>query len=444
MIRKLLMLLAIVLGGGVVSVAVAQVPPIGNTQSITSAVTSYTWTLTPGQSTCAFSVSGTWSGATLTFTVSADDVNFAKAPPDSSNTLMANGLLNVTCASYRYVKVSESGITGTALVTLSATGASGASSQSSGGGGGNVVITAPTNAAGVLVSIASPNPLPVTTPAPLPSNAQGVLVSVASPNPLPVTTAAPCTGATCTVTVTPPLTGVSGAGTAQAVNQAIVADCAYNSSAPTISSGNVGPHQCTTRGELTVGTIGNTAAQGINVSQATSSNLNATVTCSAANNCPVNLANLAGASIPATTNGSLPVEPYWQPDAVGGGCNGQSNGALVSKSTTIATPTASGETEVVAGVASKVIHVCAFDLTGVLTTGGSFTFTYATNAACSSGVVNIWVISSAGVSTAGFNVTQGDGSNGLFDVPSGDYLCVLSGAFVASGTPQLSVTYAQY
>jgi hypothetical protein len=55
-----------------------------------------------------------------------------------------------------------------------------------------------------------------------------------------------------TVAVTPPLTGVSGTGTASAVNQAMVSSCVFTSALPTITTGNVGPNQCDTNGRQLV------------------------------------------------------------------------------------------------------------------------------------------------------------------------------------------------
>lgn len=432
MIRRLLVLLGVLLAGG--AVALAQVPPIGNTQSISSATTSYTWTLTPGQSTCAFSVAGTWSGATLTFTVSVDNVNFAKAPPDSANTLLANGLLNVTCASYRYVKVSESGITGTALVTLSATGAGGASAQGS-GGGGNVVITAPTDAAGrvivvtpapaqavptnaagqVITAIASPvagGAVVVTTPAPLPSNANGVLVAQG-------------TAGNLNATVITALSGANNPGTAGGAGQGRVAMCNYTTSPGTISSGNINPLQCDTKGNLNV-------------------NINALAgSATATTGLGTNISAVGGATgIP--NNGTLPATPTWPTNAAGGGCAGYTVGAsAIARSTLVESVTANlALTQIVALTASKVIHICSV-LTSweAVTTTGNISLSYGTGSNCASGNTYIYTVV-VGTGTAGGAVSIGNGESGIYDTASANELCVSSS--FTGGTAIVTLTYAQY
>lgn len=187
-----------------------------------------------------------------------------------------------------------------------------------GGGGGNVTIVGPlgtnTKAASVSITIASDQgaipvsgtvsitgAVAVNTPAPAPTGAHGAVIveGVASGTVVPISgtvTANAGTGSfTVTGTVTanagtgnfsilPPLTGVSGTGTAQAVNQAIVAGCAFNSSLPTITTGNVGPQQCDTGGRALVvgaGTAGS-AAGGVVTVQGVASGTNLNVAVAAA------------------------------------------------------------------------------------------------------------------------------------------------------------------
>lgn len=98
------------------------------------------------------------------------------------------------------------------------------------------------------------SPLVVTTPAPAATGAHGgtVVEGVASGVAVPVSG---------TVTVTPPLTGISGTGTAAAVGQAIVSSCNFTTAFPTLSTGNVGPNQCNASGAqyMDLGFSGNVA-----------------------------------------------------------------------------------------------------------------------------------------------------------------------------------------
>lgn len=184
MILRVLALAFALLTGALVVAPIARaqsVPPTGSTQNITSAAPSYTWTLSPGQATCLFGVAGTWSG-TLTFTISVDESNFAASPSDSTNTTTSNGLVSVTCASAKQVRVAESGISGTAVVTMLGTGAPAGKANVTVGG---VSITSPIPLPVSTINPSLPAPQvtwPVTTPAPAPTDAQG-RVSVTTPAP---------------------------------------------------------------------------------------------------------------------------------------------------------------------------------------------------------------------------------------------------------------------
>lgn len=187
-----------------------------------------------------------------------------------------------------------------------------------GGGGGNVTIVGPlgTNnkAASVSITIASDQgaipvsgtvsisgAVAVNTPAPAPTGAHGAVIveGVASGTVVPISGTVTANAGSGTFTVSgtvtanagtgnfsilPPLTGVSGTGTAQAVNQSIVADCAFNSSLPTITTGNVGPNQCDTAGRQIIvgaGTAGS-AVGGVVTVQGVASGTNLNVAVGAA------------------------------------------------------------------------------------------------------------------------------------------------------------------
>lgn len=145
------------------------------------------------------------------------------------------------------------------------------------------------------------SPVIVTTPAPAPTGAHGAVIveGVASGTVVPISGTVTANAGSGTFAISgtvtanagtgnfsiiPPLTGVSGTGTAQAVNQAIVASCAFNSSLPTITTGNVGPQQCDTSGRqimVGAGTAGS-AAGGVVTVQGVASGTNLNVAVGAA------------------------------------------------------------------------------------------------------------------------------------------------------------------
>jgi hypothetical protein len=267
-----------------------------------------------------------------------------------------------------------------------------------------------------------PAPVVIASPLPLP-------VSISSPLPLPIA---------------PPLTGVSGTGTAAAANQAIVSSCNFTTALPTITTGNVGPNQCDTNGRQIVvgaGTAG-TATGGVVTVQGVASGTTVPVLCTAAN-CPVNVANVGGSAVSLTSGFSA--QPFYPANASGGGCMGVTGtnivtGTQIVKQTNTFTPTAS-LTQIVAAVASKTIHVCALSYTSQTTGAGSLQIEFGTGTNCGTGTSVLYAISEPGAAPQS-TITFGNGQDGLMDALSANALCLVDNATITRAS--LFITYAIY
>ena len=173
------------------------------------------------------------------------------------------------------------------------------------------------------------------------------------------------------------------------------------------------------------------ASLNANVSQATAANLNVTS--------QSNLANFAGSA--TTTALGLPSQQLFPANTSGGGCGGVNltSGTQITK-TNLFIIISSGEAafQVVAPVASKMIHVCALSFSGVVTASSNVNLDYGTGTNCGTGLTALF---QGTISSQTF--AQGDGQYGLFDTPAGTDLCVSTGAFTGTGTV-MNLTYAQY
>lgn len=262
-------------------------------------------------------------------------------------------------------------------------------------------------------------------------------------------------------TFLPPLTGVSGTGTAGAVSQAIVAGCAFTTALPTITTGNVGPQQCTTNGVALVAPpltgLNSTGTAGA-VNQAIVADCNFTTapaTVVTTNVVPISCNNkaqvitdaqsIAGAAI--TTATGVSGQHIYPANTSGGGCAGinLSTGTQITRvNLAPVTITASeATTQIVALAASKFIHICGVTITGVLSTGGAINLITGTGVNCVTGTTTLATYQ-FGVNTAGFVFDKGTGEQSMIDSATASEICVSSGAFVSTQAVTLNLVYAQY
>lgn len=428
---------------------------VTNNGTVTAAVPKLTTNLSPGQSNCAVAVTGTWTG-TLTFQLSNDGTTYFTSPTDTVTTATANGLFFVTCASVKFFQVSGASVTGTANIAFVGTPAS----APKGGGGASSAVNL-TQVNSTPIGSATVPGTSVTALVPI-LGVQGATGGV----PLPVSGTVTITPSgtqtvTGTVNATPPLTGISGTGTAQGVNQSVVTSCDFNTTLPTLTTGNVGPNQCDTNGRQIVvgaGTAGTStggvvsvqgiaAGTNINVAQATAANLNATVTQATAANLNVtaqgNIANFAGSA--TTTALGLPSQRLFPSNTSGGGCNGVNltTGTQITKQFTFLSFSSATTTQIVPLSAGKIIHVCNINVsaTALTVTIDSFFFQYGTGANCVTGTTNLWAFTTTSSSLNNFSI--GNGESSIIETASSNALCIATPTFSA-GTIIANITYAVY
>lgn len=159
----------------------------------------------------------------------------------------------------------------------------------------------------------------------------------------------------------------------------------------------------------------------------------------AAGTTSTNIAQVAGTTLSNTTG--VPTTTFGKVNTVGQPCIGVSTlaGATVPSANQTTTLVPSTTQQIVALAASTVVHVCSFDVSVNLTTGGTFSLEYGTGTLCAVGTTVFYNLAE-GVGT--FDPGRGTGGQDLFSIPSGNALCIVSPAFV--GTAFINTGTSQY
>jgi hypothetical protein len=158
------------------------------------------------------------------------------------------------------------------------------------------------------------------------------------------------------------------------------------------------------------------------------------------------MSRLLGALL-AVVIGLLPIcanaqtqPPSWPANTAGGGCAGIVTGVGTIPSATFTQNTTGANATLLAGVASKINHVCALTIGGVTTVAGTLTLVTGTNANCAAGTVTLRTYQ-IGVNASGVPFDTEVSATDLLAVPTGNFLCIASTATGTITVNGLSATY---